>query len=126
MILSGPSQAYVRTEPASVPKQERFRSLVAKGSFDERHVSRLGPPVQGRVASINVVTGDRALPGAVLLTIHAPDIAGAQAQVAQAKNSRTLAERSVTRAAMLVKEGAGTEAERQQAEAALSQSKNEE
>jgi cobalt-zinc-cadmium efflux system membrane fusion protein len=58
--------------------------------------------------------------------LTAPEIAGAQAQVAQARTARALAERVAARAAMLVRDGAGTEAERQQADAALVQAKNEE
>lgn len=86
----------------------------------------MGPPVQGRVASIRVVTGDHVKPGDVLITIHAPDIATAQAQVEQARTSRVLAEKAAARAQMLAQQGAGTEAEKQQSEAALAQAKNEE
>jgi cobalt-zinc-cadmium efflux system membrane fusion protein len=126
IVLSGASAAYVRTEPASPALHEQSHSLVARVSYDERHLARIGPPVQGRVASINVVTGDQVKPGAVLLVLTAPEIAGAQAQVAQARTARALAERVAARAAMLVRDGAGTEAERQQADAALVQAKNEE
>jgi cobalt-zinc-cadmium efflux system membrane fusion protein len=126
IVLSGASAAYVRTEPVSPALHEQSHSLVARVSYDERHLARIGPPVQGRVASINVVTGDQVKPGAVLLVLTAPEIAGAQAQVAQARTARMLAERVAARAAMLVRDGAGTDAERQQADAALVQAKNEE
>jgi cobalt-zinc-cadmium efflux system membrane fusion protein len=126
VVLSGPSAAYVRVEPAAPVTGERSHRLVAQVGFDERHLARLGPPVQGRVASIRVVTGDHVKAGDVLLTIHAPDIATAQAQVEQARTARVLAEKAAARAQMLASQGAGTEAERQQAEAALQQAKNEE
>ena len=126
IVLSGASAAYVRTEAVSPALHEQSHSLVARVSYDERHLARIGPPVQGRVASINVVTGDQVKPGAVLLVLTAPEIAGAQAQVAQARTARMLAERVAARASMLVREGAGTDAERQQADAALMQAKNEE
>jgi cobalt-zinc-cadmium efflux system membrane fusion protein len=126
VTLSGKSRSFVRSEPAKPARDEDTRSLVGRVSYDERHVARLGPPVQGRVSKVNVVTGDAVTPGMVLLTLSAPEIAGVQAQVSQARTARTLAERNATRAKLLVSEGAGSEAEAQQAQAALSQAKLEE
>ncbi len=126
IVLSGKSAAFVRTESVGTAKLEHSRSLVARVSFDERHWAKIGPPIGGRVASVNVITGDSVKAGSVLLTLHAPDIASAQAQVAQARSARLLAEKNAARAAMLEKDGAGSEAERQQAEAALVQTRNEE
>lgn len=126
VTLSEESAAYVHVEPAGAAKLQASRVLVARVTYDERHVSRIGAPVQGRVSKIDVVTGDRVGVGAVLLTLTAPEIASAQAQVAQAKTARVLAERAASRASMLVVEGAGTEAERLQAEAALAQATSEE
>ncbi|WP_394822379.1 efflux RND transporter periplasmic adaptor subunit [Pendulispora albinea] len=125
-MLSAESAAYVRVEPASQASLEHSRSLVAHVSYDERHVAKMGPPVAGRVAKINVVTGDAVTAGTVLLTIHAPDIASAQAQVTQARSAKLLAEKVAARAALLVREGAAAEAEKQQAEAALVQAQTEE
>ncbi len=126
IVLAGASAAYVRSEPAGPANLEHSRSLVAKISFDERHVAKMGPPVGGRIASINVITGDAVKAGSPLLTIHAPDIATAQAQVAQGRSARLLAEKVAARAATLARDGAGSEAERQQADAALVQAQNEE
>ena len=126
IVLAGASAAYVRSEPAGPANVEHSRSLVARISFDERHVAKMGPPVGGRVASTNVITGDVVKAGSPLLTIHAPDIATAQAQVAQGRSARLLAEKVAARAATLVRDGAGSEAERQQADAALVQAQNEE
>lgn len=125
-MLAGPSASWVRAEPALAATGERSRGLIAQVGFDERHLARLGPPVQGRVATIKVVVGDKVKTGDVLLTIHAPDIASAQAQVAQAKTARLLAERVADRAELLAKQGAGSDAERQQAASALAQAKSEE
>lgn len=124
--LSGPSAAYVRVEPAARASGVQSRGFVGQVSFDERHVARLGSPVQGRVARVLVVPGDTVKAGDVVVTIHAPDIATAQAAVAQAQTARGIAQRALDRAQLLVTEGAGTEAERQQAEAALAQAKSEE
>lgn len=126
IILSGKSAAFVRTEPASAAKLEHSRSLAARVSFDERHWAKMGPPVGGRIASVGVITGDSVKAGSVLLTLHAPDIASAQAAVAQAEAARLLAEKNASRAALLERDGAGSGAERQQADALLVQARNEE
>ncbi|MBX3185569.1 MAG: efflux RND transporter periplasmic adaptor subunit [Labilithrix sp.] len=126
VVLSGPSAAYVAVEAARPARGDSPRSLVARITYDERHVARIGPPINGRVAKVEVVTGDKVKAGDVLLTLSAPDIAGAQAQVAQAKTARGVAERAAERARILVEEGAGSEAERQAAEAAVAQAVSEE
>lgn len=124
--LTGASAAYVRVEPAASATGHRSHGLIAQISFDERHVASLGAPVPGRVASVDVVTGDEVKAGAVVLRIHAPDIANAQAQVAQARTARTAAERLLARAEILVERGAGTQSEVLQAESALALSRSEE
>ena len=126
IVLRESAQQYVRVEPAAAASPTAGRSLVARVSFDERHVARIGAPVQGKVAKVSVVSGDAVKPGDVLIVLNAPDIATAQAQVAQARTARDLAERTAARAAMLVKEGAGSESDRAQAESALAQARNEE
>lgn len=124
--VEGPSLAYVRTEPVKAATGEGSRSLVARVSFDERQVARLGSPVTGRIADIRVVTGDTVQKGAALATVRAADIASAQAQLADARTSRLQAEREAERAKRLVTEGAGSDAERQRAESALELARAEE
>jgi len=124
--LEGTTAEYVKVEPAAKAPLQQARWLVGQIAFDERHLATIGPPVQGRVSSVAVVVGDKVKQGQVLLTIHAPDIAAARAQVVQARTARTLAERNAERARLLVERGAGSDAERLQAEAALSAAKTEE
>jgi cobalt-zinc-cadmium efflux system membrane fusion protein len=126
VVLKGDSAAYVTVEPAAPSTHVHARTLVARVAFDDRKVAALGPPVQGRVASVNVIVGDHVNKDAPLLTIHAPDIAAGLAQVAETKTARVLAERNFERAALLSTRGAGSESERLTAEAALLQAKSEE
>lgn len=126
LVLSDASTAFVRVEVARTGLRGRALSFAGRVSFDERHVARLGPAVAGRVVKVNVVTGDRVKTGDPLVVLHATDVAAAQAQVTQAKNARLLAERTAERANTLKRDGAGTEAEVQQADAALAQAKSEE
>lgn len=126
IVLSDASAAYVRVESARPATTVRMRSFVGRISFDERRVARLGPAVGGRVSSINVVTGDTVKQGDVLLRIYAPEVASAQAQLAQARTARAVAERAAERARTLKRDGAGSDAELQHAQAALDQAQNEE
>jgi cobalt-zinc-cadmium efflux system membrane fusion protein len=126
LALDERALSYVRIEAAQPVTESRSRTLAARISFDERNMSRIGPPVQGRVSAVNVVTGDKVQKNAVLLTIDAPDIASAQAQVAQARNARLLAEQGFARAQRLSQEGAGSQAEMERAQSALEQARSEE
>jgi cobalt-zinc-cadmium efflux system membrane fusion protein len=126
VVLKGPSAQFVRVEAARPATTPHARTLVARVSFDERRLATIGPPVQGRVASVDVVTGDKVKKGQAILTIHSPDIASVQAQVAESRTSRILAEHTLHRTATLVSEGAASQAELQQAQATLAQAKDEE
>lgn len=124
--LRGASASYVTVEPAAPATHLHARTLTARVAFDDRRVAAMGPPVQGRVASVNVIAGDHVKKDAPLLTIHAPDIAAALAQVAETHSARLLAEHNAERASMLVQQGAGSDADRLSAETALMQAKSEE
>jgi membrane fusion protein, heavy metal efflux system len=124
--LHGASASYIRVEPAAAAERNAQRSLAARIAFDDRKVAALGPPVQGRVSSIDVVLGDRVEKGALLLTLRAPDIAAASAQLTETKTARVLAEHNAERAKLLLDRGAGSEAESQQADSALAQAHAEE
>ncbi len=126
VVLTGPSTNYVTVEPAAPASHSSARTLVARVAFNDRQVATLGPPVQGRVANVNVVVGDHVDRGAVLLTIHAPDIAAARAQAAQSHTARALAEQNAARAASLVETGAGSQSDRLATQAALLQARSEE
>lgn len=124
--LHGASASYIRVEAAAPAERNSERSLVARIAFDDRKVASMGPPVQGRVSSVNVLPGDHVAKDALLLTIRAPDIAAASAQLTEAKTARLLAERNADRAKLLLDKGAGSQAESQQADAALAQAQAEE
>lgn len=125
IVLSDASAAYVRVEVARSPTAHA-RSFAGRVAFDQRRVAKLGPAVSGRVSSVSVLTGDPVVAGQRLLTIYAPGVASAHADLAQAKTRRVRAEQAVARARMLQREGAGSEAELQQVEATLAESKSEE
>jgi cobalt-zinc-cadmium efflux system membrane fusion protein len=126
VTLKGASLDYVRVEPAGRPSATVERPLLSRVSFDERRLAVIGTPVSGRVTAVNVVTGSTVQAGQALLTIHSADVAAARSEVTQARETRMLAEQRAARARLLVQQGAGSEAERQEAETALSGAKTEE
>ncbi len=126
VVLKGGSAAFVKVEAAQAATHPHSRTLVARVAFDERRLATIGPPVSGRVASVEVVTGDKVKKGDILLTIHSPDIAAVQAQVAEARSARILADHTLKRTASLVRDGAASQAELQQAQAQQQQAMEEE
>ncbi len=126
VVLKGGSAAFVKVETAQAATTPHSRTLVARVAFDERRLATIGPPVSGRVASVEVVTGDKVKKGDILLTIHSPDIASVQAQVAEARSARILAGHTLRRTESLVRDGAASQAELQQAQAQLAQAVEEE
>lgn len=126
VVLGAESETYVRVEPARAPSIAQVRLLPAKVGFDERRYARVGSPVQGRVTKVAVGTGEVVRKGALLAVLAAPDVAGVEAQVAESRSARALAERNAERARRLEKEGAGSEAEVVAAESALELARHEE
>jgi membrane fusion protein, heavy metal efflux system len=119
VVLSPESRDYIIVEPAANPPATTSRALLARVTYDERKVAILGPPVSGRVTSVEVVAGSRVKRGDPLLTIRSADLAAAQAQLAEARQTRLLAEQTAARASMLVRQGAASEAEKQIANTSL-------
>jgi len=126
VTLSGESRDYVRVEQAGKPWATVERPLLARVSFDERRVAVLGTPVSGRVTAVAVVTGSVVKPGSALATIHSADVVAARSQGAQAREARMLAAQRAARARLLLQQGAGSEAEVQEAETALATAQTEE
>lgn len=126
VVLRGPSRDYIFVEPAGKPLATSARALFARVTYDERRLAVLGPPVTGRVTRVEVIAGSQVKRGDALLTIRSADIASAQAQVAEARQARLLAQETASRTAMLVKQGAASDAERLQAETALATTRLEE
>jgi membrane fusion protein, heavy metal efflux system len=126
VTLAGASLDYVRVDPAGRPGATTERPLLSRVTFDERKVSVLGTPVSGRVTAVNVVTGSAVKLGDPLLTIHSADVAAARSEVTKAREGRMLAEQRAARARLLLAQGAGSEAEKQEAETALLTSRTEE
>lgn len=126
VTLEGDSLRYVRVEKAEVPPPNASHPLFARVSFDERNMAVLGAPVSGRVSAVHVTTGTPVIVGQPVVTIHSADVGTANAALAEARHNRLLASQTAARAMQLVRAGAGSEAERQQAETAFHNAEDEE
>jgi cobalt-zinc-cadmium efflux system membrane fusion protein len=126
IALSKDNLEYIRVEAAEAPPTTASRSLFARVGFDERKLVALGAPVSGRVTEVDVTTGATVSAGQALLTIHSSDLAAVNAEVAEATHSRMLAEQVAARAGILVSQGAGSQAELDQAKTALDNAREEE
>jgi len=120
------SKEYIQVEAAEAPPLTASRNLFARVAFDERKVVALGAPVSGRIATIEVTTGATVEKGQKLLTIDSPDLASINADVIEAKHSRLLAQQVAERAELLLSQGAGSQADVDQARASLANAREEE
>lgn len=100
--------------------------LNGKITFDENYTSRIGTPIDGRAAKINVQVGDSVKAGQVLMLIDAPDLANALADSHKANADLQLKKQAKERNNMLYeggvvakKEVEGTDADYAVAEAEM-------
>jgi cobalt-zinc-cadmium efflux system membrane fusion protein len=92
-------------------------------TYDEDHVARLSVPVSGRIARIDVRPGDLVKKDQILAVVHSPDVASAQANLAQDRAQRVQAEQAFARAKRLLEAGAGSQRELDEAKSNLDQAK---
>jgi len=117
---------FINVERVRVVDSPVRRELMARVALDERRVARVGSPVDGRVVELLVVVGDGISAGAPLLTVRSPDLVAARSDLTKAVVHRRTAELAAERARRLVREGAGSEAERLEAEEALARAREDE
>ena len=88
---------------------------------DETRMARINAPVAGRGMELHVVDGQNVTRGEVLAVIHSTDLSAVQSLFLKAHSQRLLAERSVSRARLLLDAGVIGEAELQRRETELEQ-----
>jgi cobalt-zinc-cadmium efflux system membrane fusion protein len=87
-------------------------------AFADSRVAHVFSPVSGRVVDIQASLGQRVRKGAPLLTLEAPDVAGAAADVGKAEADLRAAERELRRQQELVEAHAGAQKDLDAAQAA--------
>lgn len=116
--VSEKNRPFIRVEAARSPPRTTRRMLVGHATYSQSGVAAITSGVAGRVASVAVRPGDQVQRGQELARIKSADLAAAEAALATAGGALDLAERNAARAELLFKQGAGTDADRQTAEAA--------
>lgn len=116
----------LKIEPVKEVFAPSTEPLNGKITFDENYTSRIGTPIDGRAAKINVQVGDAVKAGQVLMLIDAPDLANALADSHKANADLALKKQAKERNNMLLeggvvakKEVEGTDADYAVAEAEM-------
>jgi membrane fusion protein, heavy metal efflux system len=123
--LSRSSQPYVVTQKVALGASAPTVLAPARIAFRDGAVSQVNMPITGRIAAIQVKTGDRVKVGDPLVTISSPDAAAARAQLATATAEHEVAAQEIARQDTMAKSGVGVESERVAAKARLRQAEAE-
>ncbi|MBC7786264.1 MAG: efflux RND transporter periplasmic adaptor subunit [Methylophilaceae bacterium] len=107
VVLAANSNQLVnlKIEPVKEIFAPSTEPLNGKITFDENYTSRIGTPIDGRVAKINVQVGDSVKAGQVLMLIDAPDLANALADSHKANADLQLKKQAKERNNMLFEGG---------------------
>lgn len=115
--------AFVKTQPVEPDAGDAAIITTGRVAYDEDHVARLSVPISGRIAAIKVRPGDEVKPNTILAVVNSPDVAAAEASLAQDKAQRIQAEQADGRAERLLQSGAGSQREVEEAKANLEQAR---
>lgn len=96
-----------------------FQDVAGRIEANERHVTRIGAAVTGRVTSVLAEVGDRVAQGQALAQVASPELTQAQLAYLRARASSELAERAVERARQLIQADVIGSAELQRRESEL-------
>lgn len=115
--------------PESSPLRERIKVAAARSEqishtlsapavveADPSRLTRISPPLPGRVVKLLVKFGDTVKRGQTLLTLDAPDAVSAQADLLKARSALSQADRTLTRQRDLQTHGIGARREVEQAQ----------
>lgn len=96
-------------------------SVAGRVEVDETRTARVGSPVMGRITSLSAVEGQDVRSGQVLATILSTGLSEAQLDFLKALSQKTVAQRAVDRAQVLLKADVIGSAELQRREAELAE-----
>jgi cobalt-zinc-cadmium efflux system membrane fusion protein len=97
----------------------------ASAEADPAKITKISPPLQGRVVKLMVRLGDAVKQGAPLLSFDSPDLAAAQSDYLKARSARELAARALRRQKDLTEHGIGAQKDLEQVESDHSQAASE-
>lgn len=103
---------------AVAPRNVRHElNVSATAEADPSKVTKVSPPLQGRVVKLHVRLGESVKEGTPLLSFDSADLAGAQSDYLKAKSAEAQAQRTLRRQKDLKEHGIGAQKDLEQAEA---------
>lgn len=120
-----PKKAYVKTHKLTLSRPPWLEPLAGKIVYNDIATSRVSSPVNGRVITTPLALGSKVQAGTVLVELHSPEVADAQADSAKAQAQLTLANRAYQRQQELYAGKVVSRKELEQAEDDLSQARSE-
>ncbi|AKQ70182.1 putative Co/Zn/Cd efflux system membrane fusion protein [Myxococcus hansupus] len=119
--LAEASRAFVTVTPVKADASSAAVQAPARVAFRDGALSRVVPPLAGRVVSVHVRTGDTVKPGDALVTLDCPEAAAARTAVATATATLREAQLAFEREVRMFEQGVTTERERLAAETRLAE-----
>jgi len=96
-------------------------SVAGRVDVDATRITRIGSPVTGRITSLEVQEGEQVRRGQLLALLNSTGLSNAQLEMLKAVSQKSVAQRAVERAQILVKADVIGSAELQRREAELAQ-----
>jgi len=120
-----PLRARLTTSPASPQNVRHELDVPASAEADPAKITKISPPLQGRVVKLMVHLGDSVQEGAPLFSFDSADLAAAQSDYLKAKSAEGQSARALKRQGDLTEHGIGAQKDLEQAEADHEQAESE-
>ncbi len=111
--------------PISPQKVRHELDVPASAEADPAKITKISPPLQGRVVKLMVRLGDAVQKGTPLYSFDSSDLAAAQSDYLKAKSAEALTQRSLKRQKDLFEHGIGAQKDLEQAETDYDTAKSE-
>jgi len=123
--LRSPARERLSVETVAPQNVRHELNVPATAEADPSKVTKVSPPLQGRVVKLYVRLGEAVKEGAPLLSFDSADLAGAQSDYLKAKSAETQTQRTFRRQQDLKEHGIGAQKDLEQAEADYLSAKSE-
>lgn len=114
--LPDASRPYVTVQEISLEPEHIAIRAPARVAFRDGAVSRVGPPIPGRIMKLHVEVGDKVKVGDPLVTIASPEASSFHMELSRARIEVQTARDQLERQSAMAKKGVGREYERVLAE----------
>ncbi|MFO0562771.1 MAG: efflux RND transporter periplasmic adaptor subunit [Polyangiales bacterium] len=108
---ASPLRQRLRVQPVATEPVRRALETTAEVTVDPAAMSRIAPPMPGRIVRLFVRFGDTVRQGQALFQLDAPDLVAAQADYLRARSTLAQSERTLVRQQDLAQHGVGAQRE---------------